>query len=113
MLQSLRSGRNVGRKIFAALLLMAVISVFLKFSFLNSHVDVVDRKRTEGRGLLILNTFKDDWAVAQRAVTENQAAMPKRVLERVSFSESSVLPVSHFFFHFRIKFFSFKLLLPI
>lgn len=92
MLQSLLSGRNVGRKIFAALLLMAVISVFLKFSFLSSHVEVVDRKRTEGR-LLILKTFKDDWAVAQRAVTENQAAMPKRVLERVSFSESSVLHI--------------------
>lgn len=106
MLQSLQSGRNVGRKIFAALLLMAVISVFLKFSFLSSHVEVVDRKRTEGR-LLILKTFKDDWAVAQRAVTENQAAMPKRVLERVSFSGSSVLPVSQFFFHFRIKFFQF------
>ncbi|KAK9920492.1 hypothetical protein M0R45_029047 [Rubus argutus] len=92
MLQSLRSGRNVGRKIFAALLLMAVISVFLKFSFLSSHVEVVDRKRTEGT-LLILKTFKDDWAVAQRAVTEDQAAMPKRVLERVSFSESSALPI--------------------
>ncbi|CAN6715645.1 unnamed protein product [Malus baccata var. baccata] len=92
MLQSLRSGRNVGRKIFGALLLLAVISLLVKFSFLSSHVEVVreDAKRTEGR-LLILKTVKDDWLVAQRAVAENEESnsMPERVLERLLETESS------------------------
>ena len=45
-------------------------------------------KRTEGR-LLILKTNNDDWKVAQRAVAEeDQAARPKRIFERLSFSES-------------------------
>ncbi|XP_009370233.1 O-fucosyltransferase 19-like [Pyrus x bretschneideri] len=91
MLQSLRSGRNVVRNIFGALLLMAVISAFVKLSFFSSHVEVVGEvaQRTEGR-LLILNTVKDDWSGAQRAVAENQESnsMPKRVLERERLSET-------------------------
>ncbi|KAM1353133.1 hypothetical protein TB2_032360 [Malus domestica] len=91
MLQSLRSGRNVVRKIFGALLLMAVISAFVKFSFFSSHVEVDGEvaQMTEGR-LLILNTVKDDWSGAQRAVAENQESnsMPKRVLERERLSET-------------------------
>ncbi|TQE05584.1 hypothetical protein C1H46_008831 [Malus baccata] len=91
MLQSLRSERNVVRKIFGALLLMAVISAFVKFSFFSSHVEVDGEvaQRTEGR-LLILNTVKDDWSGAQRAVAENQESnsMPKRVLERERLSET-------------------------
>ncbi|BBH06229.1 O-fucosyltransferase family protein [Prunus dulcis] len=90
MLQMLRSGRNMGRKIFGALLLMAVISVFIRFSLLSHHMEVVgEAKRTEGR-LLILKSYKDDWAAAQQAVTENQASnsMPQRVLERERLSES-------------------------
>ncbi|KDP24505.1 hypothetical protein JCGZ_25069 [Jatropha curcas] len=75
--QSLRSSKNMGRKIFAALTLMVVISVFLKFSFLDHHVE-----KKKDNGLLILQTFKEDWAMAQRAVTENAASMPKRVLEK-------------------------------
>lgn len=90
MLQMLRSGRNMGRKIFGALLLMAVISVFIRFSLLSHHMEVVgEAKGTEGR-LLILKSYKDDWAAAQQAVTENQASnsMPQRVLERERLSES-------------------------
>ncbi|ONI03610.1 hypothetical protein PRUPE_6G268900 [Prunus persica] len=90
MLQMLRSGRNMGRKIFGALLLMAVISVFIRFSLLSHHMEVVgEAKRTGGR-LLILKSYKDDWAAAQQAVTENQASnsMPQRVLERERLSES-------------------------
>lgn len=85
MVLSLRSGRNVGRKIFGVLILTAVISLFVKVSFLSSHVEM-DGKRKEGAGLLVLQTFKDDWAMAQKAITEAEASMPKRVLERVSVS---------------------------
>ncbi|KAL6142226.1 hypothetical protein ACLB2K_060509 [Fragaria x ananassa] len=88
-LLSVRSGRSLGRKILGTLTLMAVVSVFLTFAFFGGHVDVgYGVKRTEGR-LLILKTNNDDWKVAQRAVAEeDQAARPKRIFERLSFSES-------------------------
>ncbi|XP_050380775.1 O-fucosyltransferase 19-like [Argentina anserina] len=88
-LLSVRSGRSLGRKILGTLTLMAVVSVFLTFAFLGGHVDVgYGVRRTEGR-LLILKTANDEWAAAQRAVTEeDQAAVPKRILERLSFSQS-------------------------
>ncbi|KAK9290246.1 hypothetical protein L1049_008413 [Liquidambar formosana] len=35
MVHSLRFGRNLGRKAFAALMVLAVVLVFVKFSFLN------------------------------------------------------------------------------
>lgn len=84
MLQALRSGKHLGRKIFAALIMMAVVSLFVKVSFMSGHVDVIDgdgKVEKESNGLLILQTFKDESALAQRAVSESQNSMPKRVLE--------------------------------
>ena len=85
MFQSLRSGRrsNMGRMIFGVLMVLAVLSVFVKVSVLrNQRVDV---KKID-RGLLIIQSFKDDWAMVQRALSETQTSMPKRVLERLSVS---------------------------
>ncbi|KAF4356969.1 hypothetical protein F8388_015945 [Cannabis sativa] len=94
IIQSLRSGKNLGRRIILALLLMAVVSLFVKFSFLSSHVDV-DTNVKENNGLLILQTFKDDSAMAaQQAITESQTSMPKRVLERFSAPEIWMRPNS-------------------
>lgn len=84
MAQPLRSGKNMGRKIFGLLMFMAVVSVFVKVSFLSSHVERHDKKMDNG--LLIVQTFKDDWASAQHAVAETQTSMPKRVLERLTVS---------------------------
>ena len=84
MLQALRSGKNLGRKIFAALIVMAVVSLFVKVSFMSGHVDVIEGKgkvEKESNGLLILQSFKDESALAQRVVSESQNSMPKRVLE--------------------------------
>lgn len=95
MAHGLRSGRNMGRKIIGALLLMAVVSFFLKVSFLTNHVVEVNGKWNRENGFLILQTFKEDWALAQRVVDEihvqhqTKHSMPKRVLERVSVSFSS------------------------
>ncbi|KAF2288573.1 hypothetical protein GH714_008694 [Hevea brasiliensis] len=87
--QSLRSGKNMGRKIFAALTLMLVVSVFLKVSFLDHHVESGGEN-----GLLIIQTIKEDWAMAQRIVTENAASMPKRVLEKFPTPEIWMKPNS-------------------
>lgn len=97
ILQSLGSGRNFGRKIFGILLFLAVVSVFLKFSFLNSHVEI--NGKIIDKGQLIIQTFKEDWVMAQRAVAEDEAAMPKRVLEKVSVSASNFLPSRMEFFN--------------
>ncbi|XP_065853021.1 O-fucosyltransferase 19 isoform X2 [Euphorbia lathyris] len=77
MAQALRSGKNIGRKIFAFLTLMVVVSLFVKVSFLDHNIE-----RKSEKGLLILQTFKDDWAMAQRVINENSASMPKRLLQK-------------------------------
>ncbi|MBA0666434.1 hypothetical protein Goklo_002846 [Gossypium klotzschianum] len=90
---SLRSGRNMGRKILGLLLFMAVVSVFIKVSLFSTHVDVNGKWKKEN-GLLILQTFKEDWAMAQRVVSETEHPMPKRVLERISTPEIWMKPNS-------------------
>ncbi|KAL6998390.1 hypothetical protein U1Q18_008516 [Sarracenia purpurea var. burkii] len=84
--QCLVSGKNVGRKLFGALMMMVVVSVFVKVSFMvGPNVEVVSGKRREN-GLIVLQTFKDDSAMAQRVVTDVEASsgavMPKRLLEK-------------------------------
>ncbi|KAF8397355.1 hypothetical protein HHK36_016268 [Tetracentron sinense] len=95
MLQSLRSGRNTGRWILGVLILLAVVSVFVKFSILSSHVEVNGKRRENGN--LILQSFKDDWAMAQMVVTEREASgavMPKRLLEKFPTPEIWMKPNS-------------------
>lgn len=82
IVQSLGSGRNFGRKIFWILMFMAVLTVFFKFTFLNSHVEINGKMIDKGQ--LIIQTFKEDWAIAQRAVAEDEAVVPKRLLEKIS-----------------------------
>lgn len=94
ILQSLGSGRNFGRKIFGILMFMAVLTVFFKFSFLNSHVEINGKMIDKGQ--LIIQTFKEDWAMAQRAVAEDEAVVPKRRLEKISVSNF----IFSFFFNF-------------
>ncbi|CAN1135013.1 O-fucosyltransferase 19 [Linum perenne] len=78
MTQGLRSGKNMGRRIIGALMFMAVVSVFVKVFLLSHHFDYL----LEMKGLLILQTFKDDWAMAQRVLSETQSSIPKRLLEK-------------------------------
>ncbi|XP_004506640.1 O-fucosyltransferase 19-like [Cicer arietinum] len=94
--QSLRSGKNVGRKIFAVLILMVVMSVFVKVSFIGGGVEMNGKSIENGQ--LILQRFKEDWASAQRVVTETETqtetSMPKRVLERLATPEIWMKPNS-------------------
>ncbi|GLT37554.1 hypothetical protein SLA2020_118650 [Shorea laevis] len=94
MAQSLRSGRHLGRKIMWVLMFMVVVSLFLKVSFLGSPAEEVKEPGRRENGLLKLQTFKEDGAMAQRAVTEARTetdtdlhSMPKRVLEKVDIPE--------------------------
>ncbi|CAL5210907.1 unnamed protein product [Lathyrus oleraceus] len=92
--QGLRSGKNVGRKIFAVLILMVVMSVFFKVSFIGAGVEMNGKSIENGQ--LILQRFKEDWASAQRVVTETETetSMPKRVLERLATPEIWMKPNS-------------------
>lgn len=98
ILQSLRSGRHMGRRIFGFLLLMAVFSVFLKLSFLSSHhVNGNANGNRRENGFLRLQTFKDDWSIAQKVVNEREVTgdvMPKRVLEKFPTPEIWMKPNS-------------------
>ncbi|OWM81756.1 hypothetical protein CDL15_Pgr007794 [Punica granatum] len=78
--EGMRSRRNVGRNIIGLLIVLVVVSLFVRMYSLSSYVEA--RGRRVDNGLLKLQTFKDDWAQAQRAVTENEEAfMPKRTPE--------------------------------
>ncbi|WJX49137.1 O-fucosyltransferase 19 [Trifolium repens] len=94
--QCFRSGKNMGRKIFAVLILMVVMSVFFKVSFMGAGVEMNGKSIENGQ--LILQRFKEDWASAQRVVTENndqvETSMPKRVLERLATPEIWMKPNS-------------------
>lgn len=88
VVQSMRSGRQKGRKILGILFLMVVMSICAKVSLIGGLMEVNGRSIENGQ--LILQRFKEDWASAQRVLTEirTETSMPKRVLERVSVSEN-------------------------
>jgi len=95
--QGLRSGKHVGRKIFMALIGLLMMSVFLKISLLGTGGETHgSRFKSIENGQLILQRFKEDWAYAQRIVTEtrNRPSMPKRVLERLPVTLSLSLSFS-------------------
>ncbi|KAH1090049.1 hypothetical protein J1N35_017306 [Gossypium stocksii] len=83
MAHGLRSGRNAGRNILSALLLVAVVLFFLKASRLSNHA-----KWGRDNGLLILQTFTEDRTLAQHIIAETNVesqaehSMPKGVIER-------------------------------
>ena len=79
----------MGRRIFVGLLLLVFFSVFVKFSLMSSHVEANGKREN---GLLIIQTFKEDWAMAQKVVAEDEASdavKPLRVLEKIPVSEDT------------------------
>ncbi|XP_010262721.1 PREDICTED: uncharacterized protein At1g04910-like [Nelumbo nucifera] len=95
MAQSFKSGKNLCRRIILMLICLAVFSVFLKFSLTNIHVEMNGKRRESG--LFILQTFKEEWAMAQMAVTEKeagQAGVSKRVFEKLPVPEIWMKPNS-------------------
>ncbi|CAL0324735.1 unnamed protein product [Lupinus luteus] len=90
VVHSLRSRKNMCRKMFVVLIVMVVMSVFLKVSLMGGDVN----GKSIENGHLILQRFKEDWASAQRVVTETETSMPKRFLERLTTSEIWMKPNS-------------------
>ena len=91
----LRSGKNMGRRIFGVLLLMAVLSVFLKVLFWSR----MEKNSHENSKLVLLRHFKDDWVRAQRSIIDHHPSISTPLLDKLP-------PVSLFFFyHFRFRLF--------
>lgn len=93
-LQWLRSGKHMGRKIFGGLFLLLFFSVFAKLSLMSSHVEVNGKREN---GLLIIQTFKEDWGMAQKVVAEDEASdavKRHRILEKIPVSDDTT-PHSH------------------
>ncbi|KAI9153168.1 hypothetical protein LWI28_007052 [Acer negundo] len=87
MAQNLRSGKIVGRRILVVLMVLLVISAFVKVSFLPSHVDV-HGKRTDHAVLILQTSMNEEQGLAQRIVSEEKEhSMPTRVLEKISTPE--------------------------
>ncbi|KAG5550391.1 hypothetical protein RHGRI_015374 [Rhododendron griersonianum] len=74
--QCLVTGRRLGRPIFAALMMVVVLSALFKV-FLMVGCDRGERRENWGRrensGMLILQTFRDELDMAQRVVNEIEA----------------------------------------
>ncbi|KAL9361901.1 hypothetical protein Peur_044686 [Populus x canadensis] len=77
--RGLRSGKNMGRRIFGVLMLMAVLSVFLKVSFWSQ----TERNIHENSNLVIFRHFKDDWARAQRSIIEHHPSISTPLLHKL------------------------------
>ncbi|THG17338.1 O-fucosyltransferase 19-like [Camellia sinensis] len=106
--QCLVSGRNAGRTIFAALMMMMVVSGFVKVSFIVGGGNVeegVNWKRRETNGFLIRQMFNADSSMAQRVVfgdmeesssssSSSGSVMSKRLLEKYPTPEIWMKPNS-------------------
>ncbi|XP_028770531.1 O-fucosyltransferase 19 [Neltuma alba] len=87
---SMRSGKNISRRVLWMLTLMLVMTAFLKAAFLGVASEV--NRRSLENGQLMLQRFKQDWASAQRAVTERETSLPKHVPERLLTEEIWMKP---------------------
>ncbi|KAJ6755810.1 O-FUCOSYLTRANSFERASE 28 [Salix purpurea] len=75
----LRSGKNMGRKIFGVLLLMAVLSVFLKVLFWSR----MEKNSHENNKLVLFRHFKDDWVRAQRSIIDHHPSISTPLFDKL------------------------------
>lgn len=84
--RGLRSGKNMGRRIFGVLMVMAVLSVFLKVLFWSR----MEENSHENSNLVLFRHFKDDWARAQRSIIDHHPSISTPLFDKLP-------PVSPFF----------------
>ncbi|KAM7531941.1 hypothetical protein LguiB_035351 [Lonicera macranthoides] len=96
ILISLRTGKNMGRKVFLALAMVLIVSVFVKFSLImGNHVEVIGKiKSRRENPLFILQTKNDAQRVLSESTVSTGDSMPQRVLERFPVPEIWMKPNS-------------------
>lgn len=70
----LGSRKNMGRTILGVLLVLVVISVFLKFSIVMNG-DVNGNMMRKENGLFVVQNFKNEWVNAQKIVSETESSV--------------------------------------
>ncbi|KVH94861.1 GDP-fucose protein O-fucosyltransferase [Cynara cardunculus var. scolymus] len=81
--KSLRVGKNVGRSLLVFLIVLVVLTVFLKLAYMTgSHV--AKTQAEYGAGMFILRDYKRDSVEAQRVLSDIHSSMPMRVLDNYS-----------------------------
>ncbi|CAA2991971.1 O-fucosyltransferase 19-like [Olea europaea subsp. europaea] len=88
VMHSLGSRKNMGRTILGLLLLMVLVSVFLRFSFtvvvggLRECGTRCGRTVAIENGILLVQNFKNGWSNAQKAMLDSEASSAEAVQKR-------------------------------
>lgn len=105
---TLKSRKNMGRRILGFLIIMVVLSMFMKFSYLvgnHYNLEMINGKHRRLNGLFILNTWSKPQhqsllMLAAERDEEELNSMPKRVLEKYPVSILLILDYSLQLFRF-------------
>ncbi|XP_068644156.1 O-fucosyltransferase 19-like [Aristolochia californica] len=79
--QSMRSGRNLWRRVFSCVFTLAIVMLFLRLSLTHSNVDV-KRKHVQEKGVLILQRIvKKESGFINNAVAENEGMVKQSIVK--------------------------------
>ncbi|KAK1377478.1 O-fucosyltransferase family protein [Heracleum sosnowskyi] len=102
VMSTLKSRKNTGRRILGVLMMLVVVSMFLKVSFMvgnHYNLEMINGKNRRLNGLFILNTWSKPHhqslvIMAAERDEEELSSMPKRVLEKYPVPEIWMKPSS-------------------
>lgn len=101
VLHSLRSRKNMGRTLFGLLMMLVVVSVFLKVSLMTNggQLEVLGNRGRGNNGFLIstIRNVKNDWNKAQNVLADSERIF-KRQMTEFPVSPGTNFPDEIFFF---------------